>query len=414
MHGNLINNKGTNRTTSKLDKLIFIICTIDILFFPYIRIASASLSMILLPIWYLFNLKKIRLSSEFRLFMIFICIVILSVSMSAVTFPNSLYLKSNITNSTILLYGFLYYFFYKYYLELNINTQLKKLLVSYVLFGFTLATVYLVNPILYFQIRSFWTMSGNVIEVFDSLTIHRFTSTFSDPNNAAVVFVAVMTFLLLNMKTNLIQSTFIIGATGIIIFATMSSTGFVLFVLSILFYVSHLFYTKKILRFKRTTLLYLSLMFLLSPLLFLIIYKFFGSEVAQMSLDRVTGNSADSRFRIWTELLERENIFKYLIYGMGGTVIVDGIAFKPHNGHLHLIYNYGMIVYAIYIYIYFRKRKGTTFQSYFFLIPFLLGFTMNVGIYEPRFVTILSLLLASYASLNNSNFYTMQQQYRVK
>jgi hypothetical protein len=86
---------------------------------------------------------------------------------------------------------------------------------------------------------------------------------------------------------------------------------------------------------------------------------------------------------------------------MGGTLIIDGVVFSPHNGHLHLIYSYGFIAYAIFIYIFFRKRVNTTWAAYFFLVPLFLIFTMNVGIYEPRFVMLLSLLLARYSSVEN-------------
>lgn len=402
MSGNLQLANNLNATTkpqiNNIDKLVFLMCVMDILFLPYIRVVSASISMIVLPIWYIFNLKKIKLTSEFKLFLLLASLVVLSVALSTSAYP--MLLKSNITNSAILIYGFLYYFFYKYYFESNSNTSLKKLLSWYVLFGFTLATVYLVSPNLYFQVRSFWSMSGEVIEITDSLVIHRFTSTFSDPNNAAVVFVSVMAFLLLSKKTSFLKSILLMGATALILIAAMSSTGFILFGLTILFYFAWLLFTKKFTRFKKSTLLYMAIIFFLLPFILVFIYIFLGSDVAQMSLERVAGNSADSRFLIWKELLSRESIFSYILYGMGGTVVIDGYIFKPHNGHLHLIYSYGMIVYAIFISIFFRKRKNTSLSSYFFLVPFFLGFTMNVGIYEPRFMFILALLLASYATTN--------------
>lgn len=415
---NLLITNNLNETArikiNKIDKIIFFICVIDILFFPYIRIVSASLSMMLLPIWYLFNLKKIKLSFEFKITMLLVSIVILSVSLFTINSPySSLFMSSNITNSVILLIGFLYYFFFKYYFENN-HRPLKKLLMLYTTFGTILAGIYLASPSLYFQVRSFWTLNGNSIEVNDSLTIHRFTSTFSDPNNAAVAFVAIMTFLLLNQKTNLLQSVFAIGATTIIVSATMSSTGFILLALSLSFYFARLILTKKLLQINRATLLYLSIMFLLAPFLVWMMFNFAGSDVAQLALERVSNNSAESRTDRWLKLLESENIFKYILYGMGGTIIVDGIAFKPHNGHLHLIYNYGMVVYAIFIYIYFRKRKHTSWHSHFFLVPFFLGFTVNVGIYEPRFITLLALLVASYASSNKETFDTIRQQYPLK
>jgi len=59
-----------------------------------------------------------------------------------------------------------------------------------------------------------------------------------------------------------------------------------------------------------------------------------------------------------------------------------------------LIYNYGMISYVVFMYIIFRIRKGTPLEKQFFMVPLLIGFTVNVGIIEPRFVNILALLTA--------------------
>ena len=395
-------NTTTKPKINSVDKIIFFICIVDTLFFPYIRVISASFSMILLPLWYVFNLKKIKISFEFQLFMILASLVVLSVTIANLVFPYTGILQSNITTATIFLYGFLYYFFYRYYFQAS-NASLKKFLMLYTLFGFILALIYLISPNLYFDVRSLWTMSGNDIDVTNSLTIFRFTSTFSDPNNASVAFVGVMTFLLFNKKTNSVQSLLIIGETTVILFVTMSNTGFIAFALVLFLYFIRLIKPKKNIKFKKSVLLNLAIICFIAPMLIFVTYKFIGSDFAQIVLDRVSGNSADSRFDIWKELLNKENITKYILYGMGGTLIIDGTIFKPHNGHLHLIYNYGMIVYAIFIYIYFRKRKNTTWQSYLFLVPFILGFTINVGIYEPRFVTLLTLLLASYASANQKH-----------
>ena len=386
---------------NNIDKIMFFICVMDTLFFPYIRIASASLSMILLPIWYLFNLKKIKATIEFKFFLFLILLLTISLSLSAITYPESMFLKTNAIYSIILLFGFLYYFFYKYYFESK-NLPLRKYLTAYLMFGATLALVYLVSPSSYFNIRSFWTMSGDTIEVTNSLTIFRFTSTFMDPNNAAIAFVAVLAFLLFNEKIGLLQRLFLVSMTALILAATMSSTGFISFGLLIVFYASKTIITKKVL--KRQALLHLSLLFFLSPILFWVAYNFLGSDLTQMALDRVTStssDSADSRIDKWIELLESDNIFKYLIYGTGGVVILDGSIFKPHNGHLQMIYSYGMLAYVIFLFIFFRKRKGTSLQSYFFLVPFFLGFTINVGIHDPRFIILLALLSASYA--NNVN-----------
>ncbi len=397
MYASNIVNIDSKPKISKFDMFILYLFIIDILFFPYIRMLSATFSMIVLPLWYIFNSKKIKITFEFQLFIILIFFMMFSVLLSLVFFPQETW-KPNITYLVIILYAFLYYFFFRYYFD-KYSISLKKILIMYVAFGFVLGLIYLINPSLFFQVRSFWTMSGNVIQVEGSLLIHRFTSTFSDPNNASIAFVAVFTFLLFNEKLNFIAKLFVLFAITLIIFATMSSTGFILLGLTYIMFILHLFKHRKFKnKIKISTLISLIIIILLIPILYMLVIKFLGSDVAQLALYRFSSNSVDSRIEIWNELLHSKNMFNYILFGMGGTIIIDGAAFAPHNGHLFLIYNYGMIVYSIFIYIFFRIRKRIQLQYYLFLIPFFLGFTVNVGIYEPRFIFLLALLVAAYAS----------------
>lgn len=386
-------------THEKVDKFIFILCIIDILFLPYIRIASASISMILLPIWYVFNLSKIKITTDFKMFFPLTFLVITSLILSFVTYPGAFFLYSSVKYVIILMYGFIYFFFFKFCFE-KYKINFGRILSLYVLFGFSLAAVYLANPQSYFKLRTFWTLSGKVVEVTDVLIMNRFTSTFSDPNNAAIVFVSVLAFLLFNLKVSFIKTIALISATLVILSATMSSTGFALYGLTIGIYLIKVIFTKNLFVLKKSTLLYIFLLILLSPFIYISFNSFFDSTVVQTAIQRVSENSADSRFIIWKTLLESENIFKYMFLGMGGNIIIHDNVYAPHNGNLHLIYNYGMIAYVLFMWIFFRKRKNTSWYTYVFIIVFFIGFTMNVGIYEPRFMNILALLVAGYVGMS--------------
>jgi len=147
----------------------------------------------MLPIWYLFSLNQLKVSNSFVFFYFSLIFICLSVGLSAINTPQ--YLQSNIISLVILIYGFLYYFFFDYYFKRS-SVSLGKPLLVYVTFAAFLAIVYYVNPASYFNLRSIWTMSGKVIELRDSLMIHRFTGTLSDPNNAATVFVGLSAYLI--------------------------------------------------------------------------------------------------------------------------------------------------------------------------------------------------------------------------
>ena len=180
-----------NITISKYDTWLFYIVIIDILFLPYVRILNSSISMLILPLWYIFKMNKIPITKEIKLFFVMIFFVLLSLIFSFLKYPQ--YISTNITNFIILLYGFLYYFFFEWNLRRN-PMSLQMILIIYLIFVFLLSVVYFVNPSRYFYLRSFWTMSGNIIEINSSLLIHRFTSTFSDPNNLAIIINAIIFF----------------------------------------------------------------------------------------------------------------------------------------------------------------------------------------------------------------------------
>lgn len=381
-----------------LDTIMFLIVSIDILFLPYIRFLSVSISMIILPVWLVFNLKKIRIERETRLILVFFLFSLLSFLISIIKYPEWL-IKNNLITLGIILFGFVYYLFFKYYFE-NYQVKLSKYLYSYIIFVFTLAFIYIIDASTYFKIRSFWTLSGNVIELESSLLIHRFTSTFSDPNNAATAILGIFVFLMFNNKLGIISRIVLATLTFVIIISTMSSTGIIM--LLILFILIAISFLLSLLRsrgrIQRSGLYSLSISMMLLPFIILVFLIFMDSEVAKVSFERFSMNSPDSRISIWERLLSKENIFNYLLIGMGGTILIDEIPFRPHNGHLHLIYNYGFVSYIIFLYVFFRPRMELAFRRYLFLLPFIIGFTMNVGIYEPRFTNILAMLVAYYAA----------------
>ena len=382
----------TTEGSMNVDDLVYLICIIDIFFLPYIRLLSASLSMIILPFWFLFRSDRFKVTKEFKLFFVAFFFILLSTGLSAINYP--LYVRSNLASFVILVYGFLYYFFFDYYFKKRPVSLVRPLMV-YLTFAMFLATVYYANPSAYFWLRSVWTMSGRIIEVQSSLMIHRFTSTFSDPNNAATVFIAIFAFLMFNNSLSLIQKVYVFAATGIVVFATMSSTGLVVFGGVLIFLALKAIRSLPTRKIRPRSILALFVLFVvLVPTLYRPFLDFVNSDIVQLALKRYSDNTMTSRTKIWMEMIKAESPVYSSIYGYGGTIILNDRVYRPHNGHLHLIYNYGMISYVVFMYIIFRIRRGTPFVKQFFMIPFLIGFTVNVGIIEPRFLNILVLLVA--------------------
>jgi hypothetical protein len=82
-------------------------------------------------------------------------------------------------------------------------------------------------------------------------------------------------------------------------------------------------------------------------------------------------------------------IFAFIGSGLEG--------FTSENGHLYLISLYGFPVYAYFIYVLFWKRKHIKISRYLSIVPFFVGFTMNIAIIDQKYLLIL-LLLNAYLS----------------
>ena len=133
------------------------------------------------------------------------------------------------------------------------------------------------------------------------------------------------------------------------------------------------------------------------PILTFIISFIYVNEtsIGFTAFERVESNSLDSRLEIWDRAIDVVKILSSIFYGDGGLVIIDGRVINPHTGHLHLIYSYGVIFYIIFLYVFFRKRQSNSYFNHLFMLSILIGFTVNVGVYELRFVGIMAILTAT-------------------
>lgn len=369
----------------------------DILFFPYIKVFRISVSMILIPAWCIFNAKKIKLNNELLLILVFAVLSLLSVLFSLIRYPN--YSSQNIFSLLMLLFGILIYIFVSINQDF-IYINIKKFLKAYIIFIFVLSVVYYISPSIYFNVRLFWSLSDNV-SVTDTLLLSRFTGTLSDPNNMATVINAVFIYIIINYKEKSTLNFIFLIMVGFITVATLSLTGIIIYSISVTIYLlnnfSNLVYNFRNIKINIFTVLILIVIII--PILFFLSDVFFNSELFETFIYRFSINSPESRFSRWEVVIENKSLISSLFFGDGGTMIINGDSFRPHNGHFHLIFNYGLIAYIIFMWLFFRIRTNINFIKYwYFLIPFFIGFTVNVGIIDFRFYTMLALLTANYYS----------------
>lgn len=392
MDTNILDTKNKN---NKYDKFFLIIVIIDTLFFPYIRFLNVSMSMIIIPFWFLLNLDRVIIDKEIKLFFIFLFFSSMSLLFSFVNYPQ--YVNQNVISLFMLIYGFFLYF-YLNIKQKKLHIEIDKILIVYLFFVFILSLVYFFNTQLYFVIRSFWSLSGNVVEA-NSLLINRFTGTLSDPNNLATVVNAIALFLLSNNNISKKMLIIILFITGFITISTLSTTGIGLYIFTfvsfLVIFLKDLFIKKK--REKKKVFKFLLFTMLVMVVAIFLLNSFFQSSLFDAFFLRTTTNSVDSRFRIWTNLLKAKNILSYILIGDGGSIVINNKSYSPHSGHLHLIFNYGIIAYLIFMNIFFKFKKSISkLRNHLFLVPLFIGFTVNVGIIDFRFYTILALLISFY------------------
>jgi hypothetical protein len=329
--------------------------------------------------------------------------------MSFIEYPGGFYLRSGevgysfsmLPNAVIAAYLFLYYVFFRY-ISQHYNLPIEKLLGAYLLFVFSLAALYIYDPASYFNLRAFWTMYGNVIEGEELNSHLRFTSTLSDPNNIAILICAIFAFFSLSLRAEIkyVAPVFIMSMVAVL--STMSTSG-----LALLFCVFVILMLAFLAKKHRG---YGALTFSVGIVVLVFILGFWAfdylndTRLGAIALERASNNSLESRFDIWGEVFDIRKILSSIFYGDGGLPILEGRAINPHNGHFYLIYSYGFFVYAVFIFLFFAPIFKSVTLGHAFLIVFLVGFTINVAVYELRFCGIMALMVAFYNSRRLSTF----------
>lgn len=386
------------------DKLLFYFILIDVLLFPYLRSLNALTSMILLMLWYLFNIKRISKNRFFLRTLFFTILAGMSIFLDYVL-QGSTYIKSGIQGMALCILYFLYYtFFY---------TQLKKykynvftILKFYLIIAFGFALLFTFKPQMYFNIRSFWTMSGNVI-TYKNGYWNRFTFLQSDPNNCGCVIVGVMMLLLTSDKSlSAIKKIFYYLIGAFICTITISTTGFVVLVSSSMLFAALYF---KSFNIKRKSLLYSFLLAGVLGIFAVIIMSKFNIEqsifaTAKLRIgNNLAGGTASGRLGYWQETIVNFIWPLYLFLGRGqGARGINGNRFWGYSGHFQIIIYYGFAAYIIFIYTFFRKPQNRSWRSYVALVPYLLVFSVNTLIIDFRASLVFVVAVAVYHSCSDA------------
>lgn len=391
-----------NIRPTRFDKFVFWACIIDTMFLPSVWFISIPYTMPLIFYWASKRQYYLNGQKEFKLFKFMLVLMFFSTLLGLIL--NSEYIYKNIVYIILFTTMFLYYFLYKYYIS-RYNFSAKTPLLFLMSFIVILAILFNIDKSLYQNFKVFWNPRSNIsinAAAFDNFQGYRYSFIYWDPNNVAYLMNAIVLYLFLNERTNLFVKVVAFFSLLFVLISCMSNGGFITLGISIAIYViiiSRDFFKSRI-NFRISPILFLMFVSSVALIAYIIpkIPDFQETVVAIESKERLESNSGDSRIRIWEELIDNVNFIEYVIIGKGGTTIVKGGEFAPHNGHFYWILGYGFISYYIFMYLIFRKRKITPIKNYVWIIILLFGFTVNVMLGEIKLMGVFLLMIACSTS----------------
>ena len=370
--------------------ILYFIVVIDAFFIPYFKLAGVTYGVIILPFLLLVYAKKLHRAGVLSSVIAIFAIIFSFLSVYSFYSESQHYIGA-LRNSGIIIYMILL-------ATLIGNVRILKAVTilnifkSYIYFTSLLALLFIASTSIYFQIRAFWTFSNNVID-FETLNVlTRFTGNLSDPNNCAGIIIATLAFIIFRQPHKVMNNVTLIACSLLIVASTMSATGIICFLFTIIFFFLFVNFNKNMFMSFSKKFALLLLFFIGLTYLWPIIRE---NEILQLFLQRLEAATIDNRISRWDIIFDANKFFTSFFLGDGGEIIWNGRKYKPHNGHFHVFYNFGILAYGTFLIKFFPLSKKLNWKHYFFLVPIFLIFTVNVGIYEPRFAGIWALMIGT-------------------
>lgn len=378
---------------------VFYFSLIDIMFLPYIYHLPIKFSMFILLYW------VIKKNTEFKNnklinFLVFAVTGIISICIGVLKNVDLSILYVSIQTLIIIIYGYLIYEFLILYIK-KYEINVSGFLVIYLVVAFLFMLLYLFKPSLFFTIRPFWTLQ-RAGEQFVSFSKNRFTFLVSEPNNFAALVNAIMAYLLLSKRFMRNEKLIIIVLSLCLVISTASISGMFYFAFVLLFYFAFYKYTKYSNIIERNE-IYVWLVKIMTTIIIIIIILAITNIKWLLTTDII--NTAFGRFNlyfredmidlsgdrlwIWRNVLSENNLIRYIVVG-------DCSIWKPHSGHLYIIFGFGCIAYIFFMKVFFfnnlRDKQALAIRLVFFAV-----FTMNTLIGDLRSFTLFAVLLGATA-----------------
>jgi len=384
--------------------LIFVI--LDVLFFPYLHIVVFPLSGIFILLWSFTNVSIIKSSSFYNAILICVLIMIFSTIFGCVYNSSYGVASDNIKRLIQYTIAFLYFFYFTWALDIY-RLNVKRIMIIFVLFVVVFAVLFQTNLSVYSKITVFFNKGNTYNQSMgtDIWSTFRFNFIWTDPNNIAYAISGIVFFLVTCFDCKLYEKIILFISNLFILVSSMSSGGWITFGICLIFYsLFEIFKKKKMINRFNVTALFLNFVAIVTIILLFyngVFDKILQSEIVQAALDRLENNE-ESRTEIWLRILNGDNIFKYILWGKGDTLIVNGVKRAAHSGHLYWVYAYGFVSYFIFIKAYFYLGFKNVWR-YITIIPFFLCFTMNTMVGEQKLLLLFIFIICYLRRLPNES-----------
>ncbi len=398
----LYNSKKANKV------LLFVV--IDILFLPYFSLVSISYSVPIILLWDVFNSKKLTGGKEGIFFFTTVLLMCASTVVNLlhigdVEFETSFSTAIKRLIQYTLSLSLLIYFKHSFQKQ---DFNMSKLLYFFILYVFVLSVFFYLFPIQYGTIKLAINHADNHTRRFLlGIVAYRYNFLWTDPNNVAYAVAGIEVYLL--MKSNLLKRRKIITifCTAFIILASSSTGGTISFIIANTLLLISKIITSSTLRM-RIKIEYLIIVALVAILAIIFLYQTnVISNVIEPLMtkfqDRISTYQTDKNITggRWDDLVVAIGRMSPLVLLIGS----GQEGFSSEIGHIYVIGLYGFVAYLGFMRLIFGRFGKQRMKDYIWILPFFIGFTMNIGIGEYKWFAIFIMMLSfcRYGSENTYN-----------
>lgn len=377
------------------NKICFWLITVDILFLPYLSFMAVSASVLIVALWVLFNYNKIVHDREGSFFIIMLFLMFFGTIMCLLyTGPVRLETTFGTAVKRFFQYALCFgtYFFYKDYFGKH-EVNIKKIILFTIIYMAIFALLYQLFPREYATFKIAINPADNhTVRYLANSVNYRFNYLWTDPNNISYLVAGIAAWFLLQKDISNIQKLFVLVISTYIAFCTVSNGGLIILLLMcfIVFFRSLVNALKNGIKvrtffFVWSVIIVIFIVIKATNILDSINLKYFSvfiERLGQYSSSSTGGRLEDLlySFRFLNPIM--------LIMGTGN----EGFSYEI--GHIYWIGMYGVPAYIIFMWLMFRKTPKQKWSQYIWIIPFFVGFTMNVAIGEYKWMAIYLMLLA--------------------